>query len=78
MSGTFEHCDHLADEQAVFHFWQQILLAYLDRMKIYSSWISLITFVILAAKKKISLEKFFLGVAEMAKELTPLLTCQLN
>lgn len=32
-SRTFEHCDHLADEQAVFHFWQQILLAYLDGRK---------------------------------------------
>ena len=33
MRGTSEHCDHLADEQAVFHFWQQILLAYLDGKK---------------------------------------------
>lgn len=32
-SGTFEHYDHLADEQAVFHFWQQLLLAYLDGKK---------------------------------------------
>lgn len=32
-SRTFEHCDHLSDEQAVFHFWQQILLAYLDGKK---------------------------------------------
>lgn len=80
-SRTFEHCDHLADEWAVFRFWQQILLAYLDGKKRDENilWLDIVDNIChLCSLKKNSLEKVSLGVAENGKELIPVLRCQLN
>jgi 3-methyladenine DNA glycosylase AlkD len=79
---NFECCDHLADEQAVFHFWQQILLAYHDERKRDENilWLDFVYNIchLCSFQKKNSLENSLLVLQKMAKELMPPLRCQLS